>query len=72
MPIIDINTSDFEFDAYSPLVTPAAWYNYGVTDGLNSYDKRTLEAPFDIFQQDYEDGFDHGVYMKVYLVDPRP
>ncbi len=69
---IDINSSDYVFDAFSELPFPGRWYQYGVQDGLNSFDKRILPQPFDVFQAEYEEGFDHGQYMKTYLVDPRP
>jgi len=69
---IDINSSDYVFDPLSPLVYPGTWYSYGVTDGLNSFERRTLSPPFDVFQDAYEEGFDHGQYQKTYLIDPRP
>lgn len=71
-PPIDIVTSDYEFDSQSDLVFPGTWYQAGVTDGLNGFDKRSLEHPFDVFQDVYEEGFDHGEYNRTYLVDPRP
>ena len=71
-PPIDINSDPFEFDSQTNLTTPGAWYVYGVSDGLNSFDKRTLTPPFDVFQGAYDDGFDHGTYNRTYLIDPRP
>ena len=71
-PLFDPNTSDLEFAADTPMPLPSTWYNYGVTDGQEGFVKRALPAPWDVFQQAYDDGFDHGAYMKTYLVDPRP
>lgn len=69
MPYLDINTADWPFDPQDDQLSyPGTWYLYGSIDALNSFEKRTLQAPFDIFQQDYDDGWDHGMYNKQYLM----
>lgn len=67
-PELDINTVDWPFDAWNDeQAYPGTWYLYGSIDGLNSFDKRTLQSPFDVFQADYDAGFDHGLWNKQYL-----
>lgn len=70
--LIDINSSSFPFESQSELVYPGTWYMYGSIDGLNSFTKRTLNAPFDVFQKDYNAGFDHGTWSRQYLFQTSP
>lgn len=66
---IDIVTSDWPFDAQDEqLAYPGTWYLVGSIDALNSFEKKTLTHPFDVFQDDYNAGFDHGSYNKQYIM----
>lgn len=69
MMILDINTVDWPIDVQAEEIAyPGTWYLYGSLDALNSFTKRTLQAPFDVFQADYDAGYDHGAWNKQYLM----
>lgn len=67
-PKLDINTTNWPIDAQDDQVAyPGSWYLWGSIDALNGLTKRTLTSPFDVFQSDYDEGFQHGTWNRQYL-----